>query len=758
MAAGSNNVNITVTVANNSATGLTAVNNGLQGLQNQVNNTNNAVTNFTRDSQGRLRDASGRFVTAGSQMSGVLGDVASQAGETAKSLGSSGGAGGGGLGGVLGGLTGIIGMSALPAIGALAPMLLGAGAAGGVVALAMGDIKKEAKTLKPELEGLQKAASKAIMPGVKSMFKDFKVVMKDLSPVVDTVGQSVGGLAAKAGKFVNSPMFKQSFTKNVELGTKWFNEFGDSILKFTGSFLEFGAKSERTLDALGGGINDVLGIGLPGMFKGLEDGIGGSAEMFDGLFDALNLVLPALGRLSGQVAETFGPVLGSAFRLIGEVASAIMDGLRPALEELVPTGDAAAGALDQMSGFLTPLAELLGKVLAQAIRIVAPLFQNLFTIFSVIAPLAKELAVAIGGALFSSLNEVFGLSDKAEGFNGKLKDFGNWAATHKGEITEGFRQISNAIMDMVIFGIEKLPGLLEMFKIVTTGILDGFDVIVSGAAHAFGWIPGIGEKFKNANEDFDNFRSSYETGLETAIEKANEFKDKAVPKLSRNQLKLNIANFERQIGIAKKELKDPNLTKERRAKINADIRELTRKKNEAQNQLNNIKDKTPKIKGDKRDFDSKASAVSRKSFKDKIARIFGDSGGFWGTVRGIAGKVVGSAIINLVPGGSLLNKIGGMFAHGGIVGQAASGGARSRMTLVGERGPELVDLAPGSRVRSNDDTRRLMGSGQGSSGGGGAPMVIQLRIGDRQLGEVLVDPIRKIVSAKGGNVQAVLGR
>lgn len=50
----------------------------------------------------------------------------------------------------------------------------------------------------------------------------------------------------------------------------------------------------------------------------------------------------------------------------------------------------------------------------------------------------------------------------------------------------------------------------------------------------------------------------------------------------------------------------------------------------------------------------------------------------------------------------------GGYAHGGIVGTAANGGLRSGMTLVGEHGPELVQLPPGSHVHSNPDSQRLV--------------------------------------------------
>lgn len=120
-----------------------------------------------------------------------------------------------------------------------------------------------------------------------------------------------------------------------------------------------------------------------------------------------------------------------------------------------------------------------------------------------------------------------------------------------------------------------------------------------------------------------------------------------------------------------------------------------------------------------------------------------------GWINGLKGKVIhiGASISGLarkfIPG----------FAHGGIIGHAAEGGPRSNTTLVGENGPEFVDLAPGSRVRSNPDSRRLASGG----GGGSQMMQITLQIGDKKLGDLLIDPIRKSVRTRGGNVQAVLG-
>lgn len=85
----------------------------------------------------------------------------------------------------------------------------------------------------------------------------------------------------------------------------------------------------------------------------------------------------------------------------------------------------------------------------------------------------------------------------------------------------------------------------------------------------------------------------------------------------------------------------------------------------------------------------------------------------------------------------------------------ARGGVGSGLAMVGERGAELVNLPSGSHVRSAADTDRIM-----SRTAGGAPRImhITLQIGEKKLGDLLIDPIRQTVRAKGGNVQAVLGR
>lgn len=97
------------------------------------------------------------------------------------------------------------------------------------------------------------------------------------------------------------------------------------------------------------------------------------------------------------------------------------------------------------------------------------------------------------------------------------------------------------------------------------------------------------------------------------------------------------------------------------------------------------------------------------------------------------------------------------FAKGGnvgSVGKAATGGVRSNMTMVGEQGPELVDLPVGSRVKSNPDTRRMLGK---SGGGNGGPAIIEIKSSGNRIDDMILEILREAVRVRGGNVQLVVG-
>jgi TP901 family phage tail tape measure protein len=93
-------------------------------------------------------------------------------------------------------------------------------------------------------------------------------------------------------------------------------------------------------------------------------------------------------------------------------------------------------------------------------------------------------------------------------------------------------------------------------------------------------------------------------------------------------------------------------------------------------------------------------------------------------------------------------------AMGGIVGAAATGGVRAGFTWVGEHGPELVRLPPGTTVHSNPDSQRMAASAAAA----GAPQAVQLEWVGGNAGDEFLSWLRKNIRVRGGDVQAVLGR
>lgn len=103
------------------------------------------------------------------------------------------------------------------------------------------------------------------------------------------------------------------------------------------------------------------------------------------------------------------------------------------------------------------------------------------------------------------------------------------------------------------------------------------------------------------------------------------------------------------------------------------------------------------------------------------------------------------------------HRIGGYYAHGGIKG-AASGPVSSGLTMVGERGPEILDLPPGTSVTTAGDTARMFAGARGGRGQGGTHVTVSFdKAGLFGLAAALVETLRAEVREGGGNVQQFLG-
>lgn len=114
-----------------------------------------------------------------------------------------------------------------------------------------------------------------------------------------------------------------------------------------------------------------------------------------------------------------------------------------------------------------------------------------------------------------------------------------------------------------------------------------------------------------------------------------------------------------------------------------------------------------------------------------------------------------TAHISFSSSGMPLNVPGsaGRFEHGGVAGShAAEGGPRGGRVLVGERGPEVVDMAPGSTVTPAGATRAIL-----EGGGQDVRVVLEIVSSGSRADDLLLEWLRDSIRVKGGNVQTVLG-
>ncbi|MEU0426432.1 hypothetical protein ABZ235_23035 [Streptomyces canus] len=609
------------------------------------------VAAFTTDASGRLHDLRGRFISAADaqrllgdgapDVANRLRDVGSASGSAATSLGSS----GGGLSGGMMAVAGAAGLSLLPALGALVPMLAGGALAAGTLKLGFAGVSdameasakgkkeytealkklspetrsfvKELVGMKKEFSGVGKDVQKAMLPGFTRALKDAAPVVKIVGKYATDMGKGFGDAARGVGRLLKDSGFKEDLQTNLKLGSGFVRDMTSSLGPFTRSLLDFGAASGPTLKSFSNGIGGLLSKGLPSMFDGLKVGIPGTAKMLDGLFSAVNSVVGGIGRLGGEAGRVLGPMFGETFKIGGDIAAGAMDALAGALDKLQPV-----------------------------FRDITFGLKTVRDVGAIVGPTLKDTALGIAGAFLP-------IGDSVNNAVGPLQQLNRWVSENKVGILEWSRLFGGAMIDVTGAAINAAPMVIGAFRTVAEGVLTALDGIISGAAHAFGWIPGIGPKLKAANRHFDEFKGAFLTGLDKAQTKASEFAASAAPKLAAGKLKLDINNWQSQIEAAKAKLKTVPPSKQ--AALKATIADLEAKVRRAKGQLASVNDKTVHIT-------SVFTTVGSKS-------------------------AVAPAHRNYATGGTP---------------------SRGELAMVGEEGPELVVFGQDARVFTANETKGIL--------------------------------------------------
>lgn len=474
----------------------------------------------------------------------------------------------------------------------------------------------------------------------------------------------------------------------------------------------------RTAGAtLGGILSDGVGQGVIGGFQA-------AGPLVKVAFIAiLTSILSVLGAaLSGIIVTA----LGLAFVGVAGVSAAmseqvkkkwktvlesLKENFREVGEPMIPVLERALGKLQQLGDKITPVFK---KAIEDATPATNAFIDKLF-----------EGVERMGKAMFKPIMDawdvfapVFGdaLADAMEMWGKSFADMADLVRNHSAEIELAIRAVF-AVIDFLIDTVTFLGkvwvwnmqtmgeamGAIIHYAVrpLVQGVLDAVGAML-GAFDKFSFLmpPSIAKSLRSANDSFGDFRDNTLEKLQQMEDKSYGFGD-ALDTLNRTRvLNVEIAGWQRDLDAAKAKLK--SVPKSKQAEVKANIRDLQRKIDQARHELGTLHDRTVHV-------------WVKSHWDNQVANAFR--------------------------------------ASGGNIGAAATGGVRNNKVMVGEHGPEIVDLPGGSHVRSNSDTRRFL-AGQGPTSG---PVVVRIEAGTSDTDQLLLKLLRRAIRVEGGDVQYVLG-
>ena len=327
---------------------------------------------------------------------------------------------------------------------------------------------------------------------------------------------------------------------------------------------------EQTADAQGDyeRTSDGLANSQRSLAATLEDVKG---KVGQGLLPAITEIVQALGPLATELAEPLGELaamigeqLADAFEVIGPL-------LKPLSEALISLGGSVLGALigavKTLIPALTPLlqafqtigarlgpllervmgkvAEVLAKVLEAVVPLLEPLMDLVFTILDAAWPII-EIVADVLLVLVDALKPVLGAVVAL------LKPLAQLISAGLGALMPVIQPLlpiitllAEILGDVLVRAIGVLMGgiglLIKAWAKAGAFIVDKFidpvmdafftfvGSMVEGAAEAFGWVPGLGDKLKDASKNFDSWAEGTKTSIKgaakTAVEEADKIAD-----------------------------------------------------------------------------------------------------------------------------------------------------------------------------------------------------------------------------------------
>jgi hypothetical protein len=370
------------------------------------------------------------------------------------------------------------------------------------------------------------------LEGIKSQ----QAVSAQTAQVIKTMGNAAGvsqahveGLADKIEKMSGLE------AENIQAGQNMLLTFdkikGANFDRATNAMADMAARMGG--DAVGAAT--MLGKALNDPVKGISAltrvGVSFSKEQQDQIkhmakagdvAGAQTVILKSLEAQFGGSAKAAGQTMGGQMQILqarlGDVEESIVTKLLPALIKL---GQGLAGVLSfvqKNSKWLTPLALVVGAVVAATIA---------WNKAMEIGTAVKTAYIALTGGQAAATEAAAGAQ---EGLNVAMtaNPIGIVVVALAGLVvglvyaykhSETFRRVVQGAFHGIADAAKAMWGAIRpVLKFVVDAYLGFFGAILHGAAKAFGWVPGIGPKLKTAAREFDGFKTAVNKSLDGITE------------------------------------------------------------------------------------------------------------------------------------------------------------------------------------------------------------------------------------------------
>jgi ABC-type transporter Mla subunit MlaD len=453
-----------------------------------------------------------------------------------------------------------------------------------------------------------------------------------------------------------------------------------------------------------------------------------------GMLSGLTGSLPTLGTFGAKAGVAMTPLLAST------VSAAVIGGVGigvAGLGVVLASKDAqvkAAGAnlgKQLMSGLQQDSAGFIGPVLSQIDKIGDAFQKQRGRIKNIFDNSADFLGPLTDGAIEAVDGILRGVETLTEEGGPVIESFGRMF----GEVGQS---IGDA-METISGGADEAADTIDNLTDILGALIEGTGWVVRGLTELFGAADEAGDKLHDLSADLSGTAEEAGTfqrhvadsdGALSGMEESAGAATKALQELS--------DEMQAQTDPLFALIDAQNDVTEAQEKYASAVKDSGKESQEAQSALADLGQAAFRLQGRvgaaADGFDGNLTPAMRTALRNaglsagQISRLEGELRDAAAAARAWEGtftQTYKTRIITTRSGEQLSAGGGGrqapMMASGGIKG-AANGAMSSGLTMVGEYGPELVDLPPGAGVKSNPDTQRIMGQGGGSN----QPLIVNL--------------------------------